>query len=103
MAFMMGMYCPFESAEVDTTRILALGGKSGESMVSRLMYVNPSDKAPASCVPLGMNLLDCCWERRCWRFLVTLVLMMLKARYMEFVGGSTGVGAWTTDSAAEVG
>jgi len=29
--------------------------------------------------------------------------MMLNARYMELAGGSVGSGAWTTDSAAEVG
>ena len=71
-------------------------------MVRRLMYVNPSDRAPASCVPFGTNLLGC-WERRCCRFLVTLVLTMLKARYMELLDRSFDSEACTTESAVEVG
>lgn len=69
-----------------------------------MIYVSPKERAPASCVPLGMDLEDCS-ERRCCKLRVTWDLTWAKARYIELfdVEMSFDGGGWTTLSAGDAG
>ena len=79
IAFMIGIYCPFECEDVEMINILALGEERGEFTCRRLIYVSPSDRAPASWVPFGMDFEDCVEMRRC-KLRWTWVFTWLKVR-----------------------